>query len=107
MKLTSIERETIVNFNEAEDTAEIYTHNAKLINRIRNLCRLHPNLFIIKNEDEYGAVTCVLPKRRLSVVLTAPISTKHSMAISESIIKNRPWEKSPIIPNKKSSVIEV
>ena len=30
MKLTRIEQETIILFNEGENEAEVYTHNAKL-----------------------------------------------------------------------------
>lgn len=30
MRLTNYERETIINFNEGEDTASVYTHNSTL-----------------------------------------------------------------------------
>ena len=31
MKLTNVEKETVINFNEAERTASVYTHNEALI----------------------------------------------------------------------------
>ena len=34
MKLTRYEKETIINFNEAEATANIYTHNGGLIRKL-------------------------------------------------------------------------
>ena len=37
MKLTSIEKETIINFNEAERTASIYTHNEALKRQLLEL----------------------------------------------------------------------
>ena len=42
MKLTKIEQETIINFNEAERTASVYTHNEALKGRLLALCRTHP-----------------------------------------------------------------
>ena len=42
MKLTKIERETIINFNEAERTASVYTHNEALKERLLALCRTRP-----------------------------------------------------------------
>ena len=39
MKLTKIEQETIINFNEAERTASVYTHNEALKGRLLALCR--------------------------------------------------------------------
>lgn len=32
--LTNYERETIINFNEGENTASVYTHNKKLRRRL-------------------------------------------------------------------------
>lgn len=83
MGLTNIERETIILFNEEEDTAEIYTHNKKLKNRIRKMCQLRPDLFKANKEDKNGAVTCVLPKKRLSLVLTSPPTPEASKANSQ------------------------
>ena len=42
MKLTKIEQETIINFNEAERTASIYTHNEALKRQLLELCQSHP-----------------------------------------------------------------
>lgn len=41
MKLTRVEQETIINFNEAEGTASIYTHNAALKTRLLALYQSH------------------------------------------------------------------
>ena len=42
MKLTNIEKETVINFNEAERTASVYTHNEALKRQLLELCRTHP-----------------------------------------------------------------
>lgn len=42
MQLTNVERETIINFNEAERTASVYTHNEALKRQLLELCQAHP-----------------------------------------------------------------
>ena len=43
-KLTKYEKETIVLFNEGEDTASIYTYNAGLRKRLANFSKKYPDL---------------------------------------------------------------
>lgn len=38
-KLTNYERETILNFNEGEDTMSVYTHNKALRRKLEQLAR--------------------------------------------------------------------
>ena len=83
MNLTNIEKETIILFNEGEETAEIYTFNKKLISKIRKKCEQYPDKFRITKDDNSGAVTCELPKKRLSVVLTSPPTLENSLASSQ------------------------
>lgn len=49
---TSIERETIINFNEAEATASVYTFNRKLQNKLNKLVGANPDIKIIYQDDE-------------------------------------------------------
>ena len=44
MALTLLEQETIITFNNAEEEAEIYTFNQKLINRFSKFADEHPEL---------------------------------------------------------------
>lgn len=78
MKLTNVERETIILFNEGEKIAEIYTFNKKLIRKIKNANKKYPEIFKIKREDENGAITCEFPKDRLSVNLKLPPTKERS-----------------------------
>ena len=48
-KLTKYEKETIVLFNEGEDTASIYTYNAGLRKRLANFGKKHPDFPSIKS----------------------------------------------------------
>lgn len=48
-KLTKYEKETIILFNEGEDTASIYTYNAGLRKRLANFGKKHPDLCRLKS----------------------------------------------------------
>lgn len=42
MKLSRYEQETIINFNEEDEFADVYTHNRKLMDRLEMLTKEHP-----------------------------------------------------------------
>lgn len=65
MKLSNYERETIIIFNEAEDTATIDTYNKPLIGRISKLIEKYPDS-IEASETIYGN-TYVIPKQWIKV----------------------------------------
>ena len=68
MKLSRIEQETIINFNEAECMASIYTHNAALKDRLLGLCRDHPTQARQTADNGRGGLTFELPKKWLKVM---------------------------------------
>ena len=49
MKLTQLEQETIILYNQAESTAEIYTHDPKLLNKLTKMAEKHPDTVIQKD----------------------------------------------------------
>ena len=57
MKLTKYEKETIILFNEAEDTASIYTYNAGLKKRLAAFSRKYPDLCHVEKSSDLGGVT--------------------------------------------------
>ncbi len=67
MKLSNIEKETIINFNEAECTASVYTHNAALKERLLKLCQTHPEQVRQTAANAWGGLTFELPKKWLKV----------------------------------------
>ena len=67
MKLTKIEQETIINFNEAERTASIYTHNEALKGRLLALCQTHPEQVRQTAANAWGGLIFELPKKWLKV----------------------------------------
>ena len=67
MKLSNIEKETVINFNEAERTASVYTHNAALKRQFLELCQTHPEQVRQTADNGWGGLTFELPKKWLKV----------------------------------------
>ena len=67
MKLSNIEKETVINFNEAERTASIYTHNEALKRQLLELCRTYPEQVHQTTNNRWGGLTFELPKKWLKV----------------------------------------
>lgn len=81
-KLSKYEKETIINWNEAEDTADIYTFNADLKRRLAEFSRKYPQLCQLEGSTTEGSVTYVMDKSRLSVRLIPPYSEERKAAAS-------------------------
>jgi len=77
LALTKIEKETIILFNEGDDTAEIYTHNQKLKNKLKNAAVKHPETFLKTDSDQYGGVAYTFPKKLLTIVLREPMTDEQ------------------------------
>ena len=73
MKLTNIEKETILNFNEGEEIASLYTYNQKLQKRFDALAAELPEL-VSRKDNGHGGVTYDLPKKMLTLKIQKPIS---------------------------------
>lgn len=56
-RLTKIEKETIVLFNEGEDKANIYTHNAGLKKRLAAFAKKYPDLCRLEKSNVQGGVS--------------------------------------------------
>jgi len=69
-KLTRYEQETIINFNEEENMASVYTYNSSLIKKLDKCCVNFPELYQLEKIDNYGTYvskTYIVPKRMVSV----------------------------------------
>ena len=56
MKLSKYERETIICYNEEETTASVYTHNKKLIQKLKRLSEKYPDKVKPERPEHRGAV---------------------------------------------------
>ena len=77
-------KETIILFNEGEDTAHIQTYNAGLRKRLAAFSKKHPDLCRLEKSFAQGGVIYVLDKSRLSIRLQAPYSEERRRKASES-----------------------
>lgn len=68
MKLTHYEQETIINYNEAESTASVYTHNRPLRRKLEKLAADRPSeckCFRISHDGQAAEV--YIPKRWIKI----------------------------------------
>lgn len=82
-KLSKYEKETIINWNEAENLASVYTFNASLKRRLADFSRKYPLLCRLDRSTPEGSVTYVLDKSRLSIRLVPPYSEERKAAARE------------------------
>lgn len=87
-KLSKYEKETIILFNEGEDTASIYTYNAGLKRRLAAFSRKYPDLCRLERTHTQGGVSYILDKSRLSVRLQPPYSEERRKKASEYARQN-------------------
>ena len=66
MKLTPYERETIINYNEGEKTASVYTHNTALRRRLDQVFKTRSDeMEIIRSGEDYTEY--VVPRKWIKV----------------------------------------
>lgn len=95
MALTNIERETIITFNVAEDTAEVYTADPVYVRKLDKLCEQFPDMY--KFMEELSAKrwkeskTYSMPKRlvKFRSPITREISEEQHSALAERLRKAR------------------
>lgn len=71
-RLTKLEQETIVRFDEQGQQAEIFTYNRSLQKRLSGFCEKYPDQFSFRGDNGAGGKTFLCPKRRIGI--TAPRS---------------------------------
>ncbi len=62
MKLSLLEQETILLYNQAEKTADIYTHDPKLMKKLSQLAEKYPDQIIKRDTHNF-----TVPKRCVMV----------------------------------------
>ena len=82
-KLSKYEKETIINWNEGENLASIYTFHASLKRRLAEFSEKYPQLCCLVSSTPEGSVTYVIDKSRLSIRLIPPCSEEQRAAMRE------------------------
>ena len=81
MKLSKLEQESIILYNEEESTASIYTHDPKLKRKLKRLAEKYPDKVYPDRAVHAGAVSYAVPKSCVSV--REPFSDERRRAASE------------------------
>lgn len=81
--LSREERETIILYTEADDRAEVYTHNKKMINRLAKLCAERPDEVEKIREADTGAVTYTVPRDWVKIIPKRRLSEEQRAAITD------------------------
>ena len=76
MKLTAIEQETIILYNQAESAAEVETYDVRLLEKLNRLAEKYPDQIQKTGERRF-----TVPKRCVSV--REPYSMERRRAASE------------------------
>lgn len=75
MKLSKYEQETIINYNQEEDMAQIYTCDRNLIRKIdTHIEKTHVNYCIRRDEE---SATYSLPKKFVKVVFSRQLTEEQ------------------------------
>ena len=86
MRLSPAERETIILFSDADETASVYTHDKRLIKKLDSLCRKCPDEIRMERKPAHGAHFYVVPKACVSV--REPFSRERREAASKRAKEN-------------------
>lgn len=90
--LTKYEQETIVNFNEDEKVAYIYTYNKRWMKKLDNLCLKFPDKFIFEREDWYGKFLSkryIIDKNYIGIITPRQYSAEHKQSLKNILISAR------------------
>ena len=94
MKLTPAERETIILYDEAGDTANVYTYDHKLIEKLKQLHKKHPDQIYPERPVRHGAVSYTVPKRCVaSALLIAKNGAKQTASAPRKQVLHLPVRK--------------
>ena len=87
-KLTRHEKETSINMNDLDHTAEMYTCQSKMIRKLDKLCSKYPDDFECIRHDQYSK-TYRFYKKYVSIRAPRVISDEHKEKLRNATKKAR------------------
>lgn len=88
--MTSYEKETVINFNEAEKEASVYTFNKKMISKLDRLCEKFPEQFSLYKKFRDGAREYIMPKKYVSIKAPRPkLSDEEKAELVKRLSKSK------------------
>ena len=84
MNLSRIEQETIINYNEAETTAGVYTHNRAMLRKLEQLAAERPDECRLERRSHDGqAADYIIPKSWVKIRQTRIMSEAERERLRE------------------------
>lgn len=101
-RLTKYEQETIINFNEDEATASVYTYNPALRRKLSQLAQeRRPQECVLDESHDYsGALVCTIPKRWVKITPNRILSEAEKAQRFQALRNANFGSKSPGQPQK-------
>jgi hypothetical protein len=85
--ITNYERETIINYNDEEKEASVYTLNKSLIRRLDGLCQKNPDIFKCTKTQSDGSKEYEFPKKYVSIRAPKILSEEQKLKCKERFMK--------------------
>ena len=82
MRISRLEQETIINFNEAESTATVYTHNGAMVRKLEGLADQRPDEVKRGRVFPDGGREYTIPKRWVKVNASRILSEEQKADIA-------------------------
>lgn len=79
-RLSKLEQETVIVFNEAEQQAQIYTFNKTLRKRLSGFCEKYPDQFSFRGDN-----TFIVPKKRITVTAPRSLTPEQKEKIRQNL----------------------
>ena len=88
MGLSNLEKETVILFNEKEETASVYTHNGRLLRYLQRMQSERPEEALLVSEDEvFGSKTYQVPKKWVKIMASRVLSEEAKATLAERVRK--------------------
>ncbi len=88
--LTAIERETILNYNTAEDLGNVYTCDRSLINKVtKALGEWGDVIQVLSLDEEEGCAEFLLPKKWIGVKIPRRLTDEQKKEITARLQKKK------------------
>ena len=89
MKLSKYEQETIINFNDGEKAAELYTASPSMIKQMEKLCAEYPESYQIKQRNQYSVTFSITNKSDIKFKKPRNLSEETRQTMKENAEKAR------------------
>ena len=87
IQLTKLEKETIIVFNEAEQEAEVFTYNGRMLRELAKLAGDRPDDVEHVSDNGNGASTYRVPKKWVKIRASRILSERERAARIETMRK--------------------